>query len=75
VKKQELAQLVHNYGDAVITYRSEHSKKTKVQCLYFGLLDSIYTEEKEQGEGNSRHSSLLLLGHGFISFTQTCKRV
>jgi len=29
VKKQELAQLVHNYGDAVITYRSEHSKKLK----------------------------------------------
>jgi hypothetical protein len=47
VKKQELAQLVHTYGDAVITYRSEHSKKTKVQCLYFGLLYSLYSEEKE----------------------------
>tara|TARA_E500000318_G_C3480155_1_gene180070 strand:+ start:383 stop:676 length:294 start_codon:yes stop_codon:yes gene_type:complete len=29
VKKQELAQIVHEYGDAVITYRSAHSKKLK----------------------------------------------
>jgi len=29
VKKQELARLVHDYGDAIITYRSEHSKKLK----------------------------------------------
>jgi hypothetical protein len=29
VKKQELAQLVHDYGDAIITYRSAHSKKLK----------------------------------------------
>lgn len=29
MKKQELARLVHDYGDAIITYRSEHSKKLK----------------------------------------------
>ena len=29
MKKQELAQLVHDYGDAIITYRSAHSKKLK----------------------------------------------
>ena len=29
MKKQELARLVHEYGDAIITYRSEHSKKLK----------------------------------------------
>ncbi len=29
MKKQELAQIVHEYGDAVITYRSAHSKKLK----------------------------------------------
>ena len=29
MKKQELAQLVHYYGDAIITYRSAHSKKLK----------------------------------------------
>ena len=29
MKKQELAQLVHDYGDAIITYRSEHSRKLK----------------------------------------------
>ena len=29
MKKQELAQLVHDYGDAIITYRSERSKKLK----------------------------------------------
>jgi len=29
VKKEELADLVNEYGDAVITYRSENSKKLK----------------------------------------------
>ena len=29
MKKEELAQLVQEYGDAVITYRSENSKKLK----------------------------------------------
>ena len=29
MKKQELAQIVHEYGDAIITYRSAHSKKLK----------------------------------------------
>ena len=29
MKKEELAQLVNEYGDAVITYRSENSNKLK----------------------------------------------
>ena len=29
VKKQELANLVEEYGDAIITYRSEQSRKLK----------------------------------------------
>lgn len=29
MKKQELANLVHEYGDAIITYRSEKSRKLK----------------------------------------------
>ncbi len=29
MKKQELAKLVHEYGDAIITYRSEKSRKLK----------------------------------------------
>ena len=29
MKKEELADLVNDYGDAVITYRSENSKKLK----------------------------------------------
>jgi hypothetical protein len=29
VKKEELADLVNDYGDAVITYRSENSNKLK----------------------------------------------
>ena len=29
MKKQELADLVHEYGDAIITYRSEKSRKLK----------------------------------------------
>lgn len=29
MKKEELAQLVEEYGDAIITFRSENSKKLK----------------------------------------------
>lgn len=29
MKKEELAELVNEYGDAIITYRSENSKKLK----------------------------------------------
>lgn len=29
MKKDELTQLVYEYGDAIITYRSENSKKLK----------------------------------------------
>lgn len=29
MKKEDLANLVHDYGDAVITYRSENSNKLK----------------------------------------------
>ncbi len=29
VNKQQLAKLVHEYGDAIITYRSEKSRKLK----------------------------------------------
>lgn len=29
MKKQELARLVQDYGDAIITYRSEQSRKLK----------------------------------------------
>jgi hypothetical protein len=29
VKKEDLANLIHEYGDAVITYRSERSNKLK----------------------------------------------
>lgn len=29
VNKQQLAKLVHEYGDAIITYRSEQSRKLK----------------------------------------------
>jgi hypothetical protein len=75
VKKQELAQLVHDYGDAIITYRSAHSKKTKVQCLYFRLHDSLHSEKEESDKGNRRYTSILLLGHGLISTTKTCKCV
>ena len=38
MKKEELAKLVDEYGDAIITYRSENSKKLKynVCTLDFG---------------------------------------
>lgn len=33
MKKEELAALISEYGDAIVTYRSEKSKKLKYNCV------------------------------------------
>ena len=50
MKKQELAQLVHNYGDAVITYRSEHSKKLKYNVCTLDFSTKYIQEKKNRAK-------------------------
>lgn len=45
MKKEELKELVTNYGDAVITYRSENSKKLKYNVCTLDF-STPYIQEK-----------------------------
>ena len=58
MKKEELAQLVNEYGDAVITYRSENSNKLKynVCTLDFG---TPYIQNKKNRARESEKTLLL----------------
>ena len=50
MKKQELAQLVHTYGDAVITYRSEHSKKLKYNVCTLDFTTPYVQKKKNRAK-------------------------
>jgi len=50
VKKQELARLVHDYGDAVITYRSEHSKKLKYNVCTLNFTTPYIQKKKNRAK-------------------------
>ena len=56
--KEELAKLVNEYGDAIITYRSEKSKKLKynVCTLYFS---TPYIQKKKTRTKESKDTLLL----------------
>ena len=58
MKKQELARLVHDYGDAVITYRSEHSKKLKYNVCTRDF-STQYIKGKKNRAKEGQHTSLL----------------
>ena len=50
MKKQELAQLVHEYGDAIITYRSEHSKKLKYNICTLDFTTPYIQKKKNRAK-------------------------
>jgi hypothetical protein len=50
VKKQELARLVHEYGDAIITYRSEHSKKLKYNVCTLDFTTPYIQKKKNRAK-------------------------
>ena len=53
MKKQELANLVHEYGDAIITYRSEQSRKLKYNvCTLDFSTPYIQTKKNRAKETN-----------------------
>jgi len=58
VKKEELAQLVNEYGDAVITYRSENSNKLKYNVCTLDF-STPYIQTKKNRAKESQGTLLL----------------
>ena len=50
MKKEELAQLVTEYGDAVITYRSENSNKLKYNVCTLDFSTPYIQEKKNRAK-------------------------
>tara|TARA_B100001939_G_C16575228_1_gene460325 strand:+ start:301 stop:567 length:267 start_codon:yes stop_codon:yes gene_type:complete len=58
VKKEELRQLVAEYGDAVITYRSENSNKLKYNVCTLDF-STPYIQQKKNRAKESDNTLLL----------------
>ena len=58
MKKEELASLVTEYGDAIITYRSENSKKLKYNVCTLDFSTPYIQSKKNRAKESS--STLLL---------------
>ena len=48
MKKQELAHLVRDYGDAIITYRSDNSRKLKYNVCTLDFTTPYIQEKKNR---------------------------
>ena len=58
MKKDELAQIVEEYGDAIITYRSENSKKLKYNVCTLDF-STPYIQQKKNRAVESEETLLL----------------
>ena len=58
MKKEELADLVNDYGDAVITYRSENSNKLKYNVCTLDFR-TPYIQSKKNSAKESTETLLL----------------
>ena len=58
MKKEELAQLVNEYGDAVITYRSENSNKLKYNVCTLDF-STPYIQQKKNRAKESTQTLLM----------------
>jgi len=58
VKKEELAELVNEYGDAIITYRSENSNKLKYNVCTLDF-STPYIQNKKNRAKESSETLLL----------------
>lgn len=58
MKKEDLAQLVKDYGDAVISFRSENSKKLKYNVCTLDFT-TPYIQEKRNRAKESEETLLL----------------
>jgi hypothetical protein len=52
VKKEELKAVVRNYGDAIITYRSENSKKLKYNVCTLDFTTEYIRNKKSRTKEN-----------------------
>lgn len=53
MKKQELADLVNEYGDAIITYRSEQSRKLKYNVCTLDFTTPYIQKKKNRAKENA----------------------
>ena len=60
MKKEDLAKLVTDYGDAIITYRSENSKKLKYNVCTIDFSTPYIQTKKNRAKESDR--TLLLFG-------------
>lgn len=58
MKKEELAELVNEYGDAIITYRSENSKKLKYNVCTIDF-STPYIQDKKNRAKETEDTLLL----------------
>lgn len=58
MKKEELAQLVNEYGDAIITFRSENSNKLKYNVCTLDF-STPYIQQKKNRAKESDETLLL----------------
>ncbi len=58
MKKEDLADLVNDYGDAVITYRSENSNKLKYNVCTLDF-STAYIQNKKNRAKESNETLLL----------------
>tara|TARA_A100001015_G_scaffold314000_1_gene422537 strand:- start:1495 stop:1758 length:264 start_codon:yes stop_codon:yes gene_type:complete len=54
VKKEELAKLVNEYGDAIITYRSEKSNKLKYNVCTLDFSTPYIKKKKSRAKETDR---------------------
>ena len=54
MKKEELARLVDEYGDAVITYRSENSNKLKYNVCTLDFSTPYIQQKKNRAKESDR---------------------
>ena len=54
MSKEELAKLVADYGDAIITYRSENSKKLKYNVCTIDFSTPYIQEKKNRAKESDR---------------------
>ena len=52
MKKEDLAKLVTEYGDAIITYRSENSKKLKYNVCTLDFSTPYIQNKKNRAKGS-----------------------
>ena len=66
MKKEELARLVDEYGDAVITYRSENSNKLKYNVCTLDFSTPYIQQKKNRAKESEQ--TLLLFCWDTVSF-------